>query len=268
MNERLAYFESAGDKFIPLPFSASVWSKDMLNGTSVCAIAARALENAHTAEGFLPARLTVDLLRPARTTPLTTTTTSVREGSRIREADAEIRQDGETVARASCVFLQRSSQPTGEVWTRAQAPLPPPATLVPPSAEPAPPWFGSDDHPVGWSTKMEEHQGASRKRMWQHHIAAVEGEDPSPFVRAAMAGEVTSLITNWGTAGVGFINTDLTLVLSRLPEGPEIGIEADNHISADGISVGSATLFDRRGAVGTCVVSALANVRRQVDFTS
>lgn len=75
-------------------------------------------------------------------------------------------------------------------------------------------------------------------------------------------------MTNWGTAGVGFINTDLTLVFSRLPEGPEIGIEADNHISADGISVGSATLFDRRGAVGTCVVSALANVRRQVDCTS
>ncbi len=57
-----------------------------------------------------------------------------------------------------------------------------------------------------------------------------------------MVGETTSLMTNWGTAGIGFINADLTLALSRLPEGPEIGIEADNHLSVDGISVGSTTM--------------------------
>ncbi|TWH24939.1 hypothetical protein L618_000100003940 [Rhodococcus rhodochrous J45] len=73
-------------------------------------------------------------------------------------------------------------------------------------------------------------------------------------------------MTNWSDKGVGYINSDVTLALSRLPEGPEVGIEADNHISSEGIAVGTAVLFDRLGAFGTGVVTALANAQRQVDF--
>lgn len=39
---------------------------------------------------------------------------------------------------------------------------------------------------------------------------AAGGEKNSPFVRAVMAAEVTSLVTNLGTHGVGYINGDLT----------------------------------------------------------
>lgn len=74
------------------------------------------------------------------------------------------------------------------------------------------------------------------------------------------------MMTNWGSEGIGFINTDLTLALARPAIGPEIGLEADSHISADGIAVGSATLFDRSGSFGTCMVTALSNADRQVDF--
>lgn len=63
-----------------------------------------------------------------------------------------------------------------------------------------------------------------------------------------MTAEVRSPLTNWGTAGVGFINVDLTLVLARLPQGLELGLEADNHISDAGVAVGTATLYDRQGA--------------------
>ncbi|MGH8882997.1 MAG: thioesterase family protein, partial [Stackebrandtia sp.] len=69
-----------------------------------------------------------------------------------------------------------------------------------------------------------------------------------------------------GTEGVGFINSDVTLTLTRLPIGPEVGLHAQDHISADGIAVGTATLYDRTGRIGTCVVTGLANARRQVDM--
>lgn len=261
-----AFFRSTADGFAAEPFAVSRWSPDMVNGAALCGLIARALENDHGAEGFVPARLTVDLFRPARTAPLTTRTTAVRDGNRIRVADGELLQDGSTVARASVVFLRPSQQPPGQVWTRAHRPAPPPHATVPGPDELVHPYFGSDDHPHGWSRSMHEHQGAGRKRMWAQHLPVVVGEEPSPFVRAAMAGEPTSLMTNWGTEGVGFINVDLTLVLARLPEGVEVGIEADDHISADGVAVGTTTMFDRRGPIGTCVVSALANARRQVDF--
>jgi hypothetical protein len=266
VNSPLAFFDTTPDGFVALPFAVSRWSPDMVSGVALCGLLARALENGHGGDGFVPTRLTVDLFRPARTQPLTTATTTVREGKRIRVADAELLQDGEPVARASAVFLRPSEQPPGEVWTRDHRPSPPPASIAPPTDALTPPYFGSDSYPDGWSTSMSEHQGVSRKRMWARHLPVVAGEEPSQFERAAMAGEPTSLMTNWGSEGVGFINVDLTLVLARLPEGPDVGIEADDHISSDGLAVGTATMFDRGGPIGTCVVSALSNARRQVDF--
>ncbi|MBM4504258.1 hypothetical protein GS582_10300 [Rhodococcus hoagii] len=66
--------------------------------------------------------MTVDLFRPARAEQLHVVTRSVRDGNRIRVADAEVIQQGEAVARASVVFLRRSEQPPGELWTRPDTP--------------------------------------------------------------------------------------------------------------------------------------------------
>ncbi|MDP3893664.1 MAG: thioesterase family protein, partial [Nocardioides sp.] len=69
------------------------------------------------------------------------------------------------------------------------------------------------------------------------------------------------------SGGVGYINTDITLTLARMPAGAEIGLEAADHVAHDGIAVGTATIFDRSGPLGTSVVTALSNARRAVDFT-
>ncbi|WP_306796239.1 thioesterase family protein [Nocardia sp. XZ_19_369] len=265
MAVRYGFFEETARGFEPLPFAASAWSPTMVNGPAVCGLLARTLERQHGSPGFLPARLTVDLFRPTLAKPLTVVTELVREGRRIRVADAALMQDGVDVARATVVFLERSAQPPGQLWTRAEVPRPP---SVPVATEPTRPLWGSDAHAEGWSPEIGEHQNDSRKRMWQAPMRVIEGEPPSPFVGAVVIGEATSLMTNWGSAGIGFINTDMTLALARLPVGSEVGVEADSHLSTDGVAVGSATLFDRTGPFGTCVVTALSNARRQVDFTN
>ncbi|WP_433599992.1 thioesterase family protein [Nocardia sp. CA-135953] len=260
MTTPLAFFAVTDDGFEPLPFAASAWSPNMVNGPAVCGLLARALESQHCAEGFSPARLTVDLFRPTLYKPVTVVTELVRDGNRIRVACAALMQDGEDVARASAVFLKRSVQPPGERWTRTESPVPP---AVPVANGPTAPMWSSG---LDWSSRIGDHQNSERKRMWQAPLSVVEGEPPSAFAAAAMIGESTSLMTNWGTTGIGFINADLTLALARPLIGLEIGVEADSHISADGIAVGSATLFDRHGSFGTCVVTALANADRQIDF--
>ena len=58
----------------------------------------------------------------------------------------------------------------------------------------------------------------------------------TPFVNAVMAAEGTSLVTNLGTAGIGYINGDLTVALARLPLDDWIGVQADSHWTADGVS--------------------------------
>ncbi|WP_054816583.1 acyl-CoA thioesterase domain-containing protein [Nocardia arizonensis] len=258
-----AFFEQTELGFEPLAYAASAWARDMVNGPAICALLARSLEIEYGASAFTPSRLTVDLFRPVLRRPLTVRTAIVRDGNRIRVADAELVQEGAAVARASAVFLRRSQQPPGELWTRTDLPKPPPADLL---GVPGRPLWGSDEHPDGWSGELSEHQNGSRKRCWQTPVPTVLGQPLSPFAAAATIGESASLMTNWSSVGVGFINADLTIALTRAVEGTAIGVEGDSHLSVDGISVGAATLFDRAGAFGSSIVTAVANAQRTVDF--
>jgi hypothetical protein len=56
-----------------------------------------------------------------------------------------------------------------------------------------------------------------------------------------------------------FINVDYTLTLSRLPDGPHIGLASLTHSSRDGVATGSAVLVDRTGPIGTGVSNAIAH---------
>jgi hypothetical protein len=139
------------------------------------------------------------------------------------------------------------------------------AEFTPPTGVQGSVYFvGSDD--VGWDPDGAVHQNTSRKRVYHRTIDVVAGEAASPFVRTVVASEATSLVTNLGTRGIGYINGDLTTALSRLPLGDYIGVQADSHWCADGISVGSATLFDDSGPFGTGMVTAIANPAAQIDF--
>ncbi|UYP18834.1 thioesterase family protein [Rhodococcus sp. Z13] len=259
------YFTEHDGVYHPTKYAQSPWSDTMLNGPCVSGLVARELELRHSVEGFVPSRFTLDLFKPVRNEPITFTSELVRDGNRIRVADVELVQGGEVSARATLVFLRKSAPPPGSVWTRDAAPTPPPESVaVPPGPLEYSSWYGSDR--LGWTRVRSEHQNSERKRLWSRQLPIVVGEELTPFVNTATVGEGTSFVTNWSDKGVGYINCDVTLALSRLPEGPEVGIEADNQISSDGIAVGTAVLFDRLGAFGTGVVTALANAHRQVDF--
>ena len=57
-----------------------------------------------------------------------------------------------------------------------------------------------------------------------------------------------------------------TLTLTRLPDGPDIGLAALTHYSSDGVAAGVATLFDHRGPIGSGLVTALADSRFRPPF--
>jgi hypothetical protein len=74
-----------------------------------------------------------------------------------------------------------------------------------------------------------------------------------------MAADVTAAIANWGSNALQFINVDYTLTLSRLPEGPHIGLAPLTHYSNDGVATGSAVLLDHKGPVGSAVSVSIAH---------
>lgn len=254
------------EQLVPTEFSRSMWSADQMHGVAVSGALARGLEVRLAELGrddLQPARYTVDLFKPARMSPCTVTTTVVREGRRICLIDAMLLQDDEPVARASCIFLLPTESPTGDVWTPDDHPVPPPEDVAPVSDEPRVPHFTSDEP---WSQSFAEHQNAGRKQTWQVGLPVVDGEKGTPFQSVASVADSTSMVVNWGTEGVQFINADITLALARPPVGLEIGLSATDRVERDGIAVGTVEVFDRAGPLGTAMVTALANASRPVDF--
>jgi hypothetical protein len=246
--------------FHPSESAMSRWGNESLNGPAVVGLAARSLEREFGLEEFLPARLTVDLFKAAHRAPTLVRTRLVRDGRRIRISECDVVQDGVVVARAGMVQYRLSGPPPGTEWVGE-------TSFTPPVGVAGTAYFvGSDD--AGWKPSGAEHQNASRKRVYHRSIEVVENEAISPFVRTVVAAEATSLVTNMGTRGIGYINGDLTVGLSRLPAGDYVGVQADSHWCAEGISVGSATLFDDGGPFGTAMVTAIANPAAQIDFAS
>ncbi|WP_405136864.1 acyl-CoA thioesterase domain-containing protein [Nocardia sp. NBC_01388] len=260
-----AYFDVVDGGFEATRFAASQWSSAQVVGPAICGLMARQLELEHATDGFVPVRLTVDMFSAARFEHTTMPTVRVRDGKRIRVADVSVVQGGKVAARASVVLLQPSEQPPGQLWQREFQPQPPPLEIAPTTSLPQVPLFNTDANPGEWSSVPTAHENNARKRTWQNPIRVVTGEELSPFQRAALVGEATSMMTNWGDAGIGFINTDMTLALSRMPQAGQIGVEADSHISDRGMAVGVATLFDRAGAFGSCMVTSVSNAGRQIS---
>jgi Thioesterase-like superfamily len=265
VTERPAHFTPRDGGFLPNRFAHSHWGDDHLNGPAIVGLAAQTLETRYGSPEFMPARLTVDLFKVARGVPTTVATALIRDGRRVRNAECDILQDGVPVARATLVAYRRSAPPAGQEWSPT-IDFVPPINIEEPSEASSVPFTGSDS--VGWTRKVGDHQNVSRKRFLDRGIDVVAGVRNTPFVRAAMAAESTSLVTNMGTRGIGYINGDLTVGLVRLPVGAWIAVQADSHWAADGIAVGTATLFDSGGPFGSGLVTAVSNPAAQIDFSN
>ncbi|MCX6481383.1 MAG: thioesterase family protein [Mycobacterium sp.] len=244
--------------FHPTESALSRWGNDSLNGPAVVGLAARCLEREFGAEGFLPTRLTADLFKAARKVPTQVRTRLVRDGRRVRSSECDVVQDGTIVARATMVQYRMSEPPPGQEWVSTESFSPPDGV------QGAVYLVGSDG--AGWGAAGSEHQNVSRKRVYHRTIEVVIDETASPFVRTVVAAEATSLVTNLGTQGIGYINGDLTVALSRLPIGDYIGVQANSHWTSAGVAVGDATLFDDIGPFGIGMVTAIANPAAQIDF--
>ncbi len=120
--------------------------------------------------------------------------------------------------------------------------------------------YGKDPNVAGASFDLTQWQHDGPKFVWLRDIKPlIDGVPLTAFTRAAMAGDVASSLTHYGTEGLYFINADYTLTLSRLPEGPDIGLVALTHSSHAGVATGTAALFDHRGQIGSATATTLAN---------
>jgi hypothetical protein len=246
-NAEEPFFIRDGADLVPQPFAQGPWGAT-ISGHILGGVLGWAVESAQPDADLQPARLTVDLLRPTFMEPVRIETTVRRQGKRIAVIDAAILQRGEVASRASAVFLRRGEHPAGEVWSaRIDMPPVPDGTDRPETEMPFELWaYGSGTGTLG-GTSVEWEHGRTPKFAWIREIRPlIDADETTPFTRAALAGDVTSALTHWGTDGLRYINADFTITLSRLPHGDA------------GVASGAATLFDRHGPIGSGLAVALA----------
>jgi hypothetical protein len=252
--EPRSYFSSQGGRLVPFLVARSSWAEDELHGRLVAGLLARAVEG-QLGDSYLCARLTVDLARPTPLEPTIVTSELVRRGRRVCLVDAAMSVESGTTARASALFLRRADDPPGRVWTSArwEGPLPDEIPALPQEARAMLPW---DMRAVTGGDLVK----ADRKQVWlRDDRFLVEGEVPSPFVRVAMLADAANPLANSGSAGLRYVNADITLHLARDLEGEWVGFDVDTRVADSGVAVGACALHDVDGPIGMATVSALAN---------
>jgi hypothetical protein len=267
----------------PTRFARGPWDPKTLHGRVLSGLVAFEVEanclSDEEIDNFQTARITVDLFRPPPMSPLTVTSETIRSGRRIKVIDVNIAASIEgrgvmDVARGSVVMLKRSENPNGEIWTPPawgiQAPhedRPPPDTVIkdPDNTAALPIWETvnvQDDTGEPYGDGSLQHRELGIRRAWiRETYSLISGVFPSQLVRVAQVADFANPFTNSGTRGLNYINADITLYLQRIPVGSWIGTETSYHGSDQGVSVGTMSLYDRCGRVGTSTVCGLAQAR-------
>ena len=106
-------------------------------------------------------------------------------------------------------------------------------------------------HPIQ-TERFEMLEGEMRFRVGLRTLVAGPGDV------VEIAPGVAHSFANAGDAGLGYINSDVTLYLHRLPVTRWIGFDVVNHHASEGVAIGECWLYDEKGAIGTSTVAALA----------
>ncbi len=256
------FFTRNGDGFVPTLEARGPWDPKSLHGRVVAGLLGQEIERRHGGPDYMPARLTVDMYRLPDLSPVEVTTRLLRDGKRIKVVEAEFFSNGASMARATCQLLLRTTNPAGNVWTPPDWTAPKPAEISPPDDKR---WTLNGM----WATRpITGRMGTiGPRQLWMSEVRElVDGVRLTPFTRVAVAADFASPFANAGDQGLGYINSDVTVYLHRLPATEWVGFEVVNHGATDGVAIGECRLYDERGAIGTASVTALA--QRQMSPVS
>jgi hypothetical protein len=260
------FVQVGSDTFEPTEHSRGPWSSDLLHGGPVGALLAHALCGAASSDGeWLPARLTVDLVRPLSMAPLEVTTTVLRSGRKAQLLSADCRSDGALLARAALQLIAVREVPIpkdspARTWVDTGNATSPEET--PPMALTS---FVGD---VAFHMSSTEHRssdsalsGGGPASDWiRVTVDLLDGQPLSPFERVVCAADFTNGISSsLPFEEFTFVNADLSVHVFRLPVDEWVQIDSATSAADDGVGLAVSDLLDRTGLLGrACQTLVLA----------
>ena len=253
----MSLFVPDGDTWVPTDNARSPWGPDALHGGTAAALIARDMER--DAEGMRLVRLSIELLKPIPTAPLTLTTRTTRPGKKVQLVETTITSGGAEVTRAVGLRVRRATLDLPADSVDEGEPMPPPDSGRLFRMK----WPYTAFHTDGMELRFVEGEFMSRgpaAAWFRLREPVVPDEEPSPFMRVAAAADFGNGLSQMLPMGEWlFINPDLTVTVHREPDGEWIGVRARTFLDGSGAGLSETELHDVHGRVGRGTQSLFVN---------
>jgi hypothetical protein len=255
-----AFYEQLDENtFRPTVWTRGPWGPESQHGGPPAALLGRAIEQLPGLEGFSLARLVLDILRPVPLEAMHVAARVVRPGRSVQLVEAVIEVSGRPVVSARA-WLIRTSDTSAVASPVGPTPEPPEEGEEVPLF---PTGYEGYIQAIEWRFVhgffMEPGPATAWLRMRTELVA---GEETSPLARVLTAVDSASGISaaldfrDWL-----FVNPDLSVYLTRMPQGEWVCLEAATTIDEAGIGVAHATLHDSERPIGRSLQSLFVSPR-------
>ena len=208
-----------------------------------------------------PVRLTVELLRPIPTAPLTVTAAAVRTGRKVQWIEATCSLENGAPAAVARAVLMRTDAVEAPMEHHPVVPHPPrPVDCADSSVS-----LAAAEYPAFHNEGVEHCFVAGRFDQtgpatdWiRLLVPVVPDEEPSPLQRVAAAADFGNGVSAPARFDeLRFLNADLSIHLHRLPVGEWVCLDAVMWMSDTGVAQAESALFDEDGPIGRSLQSLL-----------
>lgn len=253
------YLPVSADRFRATAHTTGPWDAAAQHAGPPAALLAGHLE---TAAGHMPlTRVTVEILRPVPISELTVTTQVVRPGRSVTLVEGVLAD-----ADGPCLVARAWGMRRADVDLDVAAPD---GALDGPDRASDLEFFDVGIE-VGWHTAMELRflSGAGFRDlgpavMWgRPRIPLVAGRDWTPLERVLVLADAGNGASASADASRWlFVNTDLTVHLTRHPVGDWVALDAHSVYEPDGVGAAFSVVHDERGPVGRAAQSLFLGPR-------
>jgi hypothetical protein len=239
------YEPLGGGRFRSTRHTRGPWDPAFQHAGPPAALLGRAIERCEPRDGFVPARLTFEILRAVPVADVAVTARVARPGRSVELLEGELSVESEPVMTVRAWRVKATTAPDVD-----RDPLPPPR---PDEATPLPPEMEA----FGYGHAVELRFAAGG---WWHHrpatvwtrmrVPLVTGEEPTGVQRVlavADSGNGVSAVLPFDRWL--FINTELTVHFRRPPRGEWICLDAETSIAHGGAGLARSVLSDDDGVV-------------------
>jgi hypothetical protein len=248
-------FEPDGDSLVPTELARGPWSPESLHGGPVAAAVARSVEGITGEDGLALTRLTLDLVRPVSTAPITVVSRVTRPGRKVQVVESVVTQSGVEVTWARSLRIRVDPTLPSIAASTPEEPAPdgPASGVEITSIVQGYPAFHNEGMEIRFVGGRFDQLGPSTA-WFRLACPVVAGETPTPVQRAVAAADFGNGISaELDFTTDTFINPDLTVSLIRPPVGEWVCLDARTRFGSPGIGAAESVLWDEEGRIGRAV---------------